>query len=439
MKKKIPIKDLTVGMYVEGIAESWLKTPFLNHRFFVKNDKQIQMIKDMGLEYLYIDTEKGADTSSVSDSYDDINDAYKELEKIPFLSKSDILIETTDQVDMDQLIYLKKEESFVKKAAKYTEGELNKYYSSLESYTQIDKKILKQGDFIDFSLYLKNSLLIEPYIEYRNRSIEVTDSIINIEGEFLIKRTENEKYRSFLNNLLNSRIYKSSELKKETENIVLREKLKLQIEKLLDNPRNEEQMRECKETVYEILTYIYNNKTSILDLIAAERQDYYTYIHCANVLILSVGLGLAMGMNKEEELYHLALGAMLHDIGNSQVPLTILNKPSRLSDNEYALMKKHVLIGKRILREHKTLSQEIYYPLMEHHEKSTGRGYPSGLTAKDMHLCGKIAALTDSYEALTTGRPFKTPLKSFEALSIIKDQLNDYSPDIFFKFVKMLG
>jgi HD-GYP domain-containing protein (c-di-GMP phosphodiesterase class II) len=102
-------------------------------------------------------------------------------------------------------------------------------------------------------------------------------------------------------------------------------------------------------------------------------------------------------------------------------------------------MKQHVVNGIRILSEEKDFPKNAFYPVVEHHERLTGGGYPRGIRSSGIHTIGRITSLVDTYDALTTARPYKRALTPFESLTIIERQIGDFDRDILMKFIKMLG
>ncbi|WP_059176674.1 HD-GYP domain-containing protein [Thermodesulfovibrio aggregans] len=130
---------------------------------------------------------------------------------------------------------------------------------------------------------------------------------------------------------------------------------------------------------------------------------------------------------------------MLHDLGKSQIPHEILNKQGKLNDTEYNIIKQHVLFGYELLENQKEFPKDSLTAVLQHHEKLSGKGYPFGLKADEIKLFGRITAIADCYDALTTRRPYKPPLTSYFALSIIVKEKGDYDPELLKAFIKMLG
>jgi len=119
-----------------------------------------------------------------------------------------------------------------------------------------------------------------------------------------------------------------------------------------------------------------------------------------------------------EIVHHIRVGGLLHDVGKIGVPDRILTKPDRLTDEEYAVMKNHTSIGANILKEVRMLKRELP-ALSEHHERMDGNGYPRGLADDEISLAGRIVAVADVFDALTSDRPYRKALEVEEALDIL--------------------
>ncbi len=152
----------------------------------------------------------------------------------------------------------------------------------------------------------------------------------------------------------------------------------------------------------------------------------------------SVGLGVAVNLPRPQ-IELLGMGAMLHDVGKSAIPGDILNKQGKLDDMEYMIIKTHVTEGEKILRSNPDVPPQAMPAALQHHEKLSGRGYPAGLKGTEINLFGRIVAIADCYDALTTKRPYKAPMTPFYALSIIAKETGDYDQELLKVFIKMLG
>lgn len=311
------------------------------------------------------------------------------------------------------------------------------YSFTKESHHQIDKTLMMPGTEVPFSIYIMSKFEKKPLIEASEKSPVKIPDIRLIDGDLVIDKSDIELYNQYINKILTSKDISSSELKK-IKSVALRENSKILMKKLLEDPRSGEAIKQSQVVVNGMIDNILENRDSIYDMLALRNHDYYTYTHCVNVAVLSVGLGVEMGLNRNE-IEKLGVGSMLHDIGKSAIPHEILNKQGKLDNIEYRIIMNHVVEGEKIIKERKDIHEDSIYSLTQHHEKLSGRGYPNKLSGKDIKLFGRITAIADCYDALTTQRPYKPAFTPFYALQIIAKDTGDYDPELLKMFIKMLG
>ncbi len=178
--------------------------------------------------------------------------------------------------------------------------------------------------------------------------------------------------------------------------------------------------------------------STIKSLITAlEARDQYTKGHTQRVSEYAVRLGKHLGLSKYA-LDDLEIGANLHDVGKIGVRDDILLKPGRLSDEEYAKIQEHAIIGAEILRPLKLLENVIPLILF-HHERWDGRGYPSMIKGDKIPLGARIIALADTYDAITSDRPYRKALSKEDALQIIRENLGkQFCPETGKAFLEMM-
>ncbi|WP_254510743.1 HD-GYP domain-containing protein [Anatilimnocola floriformis] len=157
---------------------------------------------------------------------------------------------------------------------------------------------------------------------------------------------------------------------------------------------------------------------TIRDVAKVARHDLCTFTHSANVACYSTMLAKALGVNDEQELQAIATAGMLHDLGKLEIPTAILNKPGRLTNEEFTQIKLHPVRGFQMLRKEFTLPQLML--VYQHHEKMDGSGYPVACTGVEIHWWARICAVADVYEALTGKRPYRRPNTANEALLIMR-------------------
>lgn len=152
---------------------------------------------------------------------------------------------------------------------------------------------------------------------------------------------------------------------------------------------------------------------------AIEKRDYYTAGHTKRVMKYSLMIGEKIGLSKEQ-LYWLSLSAILHDIGKIGIPDAILNKQAPLDDIEKEIMKKHPVLGYEIVKKVKGL-QKALDGILYHHETEDGSGYPEGLKNGDIPLFAKIIAVCDTFDAMTSDRPYRKALSYTKAVQELEE------------------
>lgn len=173
-----------------------------------------------------------------------------------------------------------------------------------------------------------------------------------------------------------------------------------------------------KQLIGNIVEELLLNKDTMVNLIDLKFFDDYTYFHSVNVAVLSIVIGVGVGLSKEE-LYNLGLGAILHDMGKIFIDKDVINKPGKLTPEEYEEIKKHSEFGYKYLKETYQIPTASYVGVLHHHEKYDGTGYPSNVSKDSISLIGRIIGIADVYDALISNRPYRAALLPSEAMEYI--------------------
>ncbi|MCE5311946.1 MAG: HD-GYP domain-containing protein [Nitrospiraceae bacterium] len=313
-----------------------------------------------------------------------------------------------------------------------------KYSFHKDQHYQIDRKLIIPGTSINFNLYSLDKFNLHAVIEADADSPAIVESSLDqLPGDIVINKSDIQLYRDYIDSIIKSPAA-VKDMPSNVKPIAIRESSKMVIKDLLDDPRSGEVINKSEEIVTNLIECMHEDNDAIYDLLSLSNYDYYTYTHSVNVAVLTLGLGNTTGMSKDR-LEELGLGALLHDIGKSAIPQEILNKQGKLDDYEYRVIQSHVIAGQNIISAHKSLSERSLQTLLQHHEKLTGKGYPFKLKGKYISLNGRIAAIADCYDALTTNRPYKQAFTPFTALSVIAKETGNYDPELLRAFIKMLG
>ncbi|MBF0502232.1 MAG: HD domain-containing protein [Candidatus Riflebacteria bacterium] len=171
---------------------------------------------------------------------------------------------------------------------------------------------------------------------------------------------------------------------------------------------------------------------------AIDAKDSYTHGHSKRVTELSMGLGQEINLGKSD-LENLRIASILHDIGKIGIPESILNKPNRLTDEEFQIIKSHPELGVRILKNVEFLGN-IVPIILHHHERFDGRGYPDSLKADEIPLAARIITISDSYDAMTSDRPYRKAMELDQACAeLLRCKGSQFDPDLTDAFIRMMN
>ncbi|MCI5620742.1 MAG: HD-GYP domain-containing protein [Lachnospiraceae bacterium] len=168
----------------------------------------------------------------------------------------------------------------------------------------------------------------------------------------------------------------------------------------------------------DLLEAIDSSDAIAIDISTLKTSDEYTFKHSVDVATISMILAKQQGMSKKD-IHDIGVAGLLHDVGKTKVPLEILNKPSRLNDDEFAVMKQHSVFSYRIVKARNEFSDAVCMAVLQHHEKINGAGYPLGATAQQITPYAKLLAVADIYDALVTERPYKKAFSQRDAVEMI--------------------
>jgi HD-GYP domain-containing protein (c-di-GMP phosphodiesterase class II) len=194
----------------------------------------------------------------------------------------------------------------------------------------------------------------------------------------------------------------------------------------------------CAPLVDEITESVMRNPGALISVVRLKQRDHYTYMHSVAVCALMVALGRALGV-EGEALRQIGLAGMLHDLGKAAMPLEVLNKPGKLTDDEFTLMKSHSERGHAMLVEGGGVGPLVLDVCLHHHEKVDGSGYPHGLSGENLSLFAKMGAVCDVYDAVTSVRPYKNGWDPGDALRKMAQWKGHFDTRIFQAFVKTVG
>lgn len=328
MLKKIKVKDVRLGMYIQEVCGSWMDHPFWKNSFMLTEDKDLNTLKNCGLDEVWIDTNIGLD------------------------------------IDADIAALSQKEEELK------VESELKK-------------------------------------IEQNSQKNEV---LVSLQVELIAAKKIHTKAKETVVSIFSD--------------VRMGNALKLD---------------DVASLVDEIDKSIARNPSAMINLSRLKNTDNYTYLHSVAVCVLMIALGRQLGL-KDEVLKQAGIAGLLHDIGKIFIPNEVLNKPGKLTDEEFNIVKAHPLKGWGFLKDSNEVNDLVLDVCRHHHERVDGMGYPDKLSGEALTLFARMGAVCDVYDAITSNRCYKKGWEPAESIRKMAEWKNGHFDEVIFHaFVKTVG
>ncbi len=194
----------------------------------------------------------------------------------------------------------------------------------------------------------------------------------------------------------------------------------------------------CMPLVEDISHSVWRNPDALVSLARLKTQDNYTYMHSVAVCALMVALGRTLGMD-EEACRQAGLAGLLHDLGKAVMPLAVLNKPGKLTDEEFGVIRSHPERGHELLLEGRGATPEMLDVVLHHHERVDGTGYPQRLSGEAFTTLARMGAICDVYDAVTSNRPYKAGWDPAQAIAQMAGWKGHFDATLFSAFVQSVG
>ncbi|MGP0173960.1 HD-GYP domain-containing protein [Pseudomonas sp. NCHU5208] len=198
------------------------------------------------------------------------------------------------------------------------------------------------------------------------------------------------------------------------------------------------QFEQAETLVEDISQSVMRHPNAFISLARLKHVNEYTYMHSVAVCALMIALGLQLGL-PTAAVREAGLAGLLHDIGKMAVPPELLDKPGKLSDEEFAIVRRHPEEGGSILIKCKQVSALVLDVCLHHHEKVDGSGYPHRLQSEQISLLAKMGAVCDVYDAITSNRPYKPGWDPAESIRKMAEWKGHFDEVVFQAFVKTVG
>lgn len=310
-----------------------------------------------------------------------------------------------------------------------------------EGFFQIALASLRADTVAEFELHLamqgRNPIL------YRSAHLEFTQDDIDRLTSYGVNHLyvpldQTEAYHQYMERHL-AEILSDPALPMEFRTRVAYDSAQSVIKDILEDPRSKDMLERSESLVESAVDFMFKESDSFYHLMSVMSFDYYTYTHSVNVMVFSSALAKQLGF-AQDEINTYSQGALLHDVGKSQIDPSIVSFRGKLNSEQWAEMKKHPVYGYELLTEQGVSHPGVLDIMRHHHEKLTGRGYPDGLVAKEISSWVRICTIADIFDALTTRRSYKDALDSFPSLRMMSEEMAAELDKEFFRvFVMMMG
>ena len=341
MLKRIQIRDLVLGMYVQEFCGSWMDHPFWRAKFLLKEPSDLARIRATSITELWIDTDRGLDVPSGTVT----------------LTQEDV--EARIDTDFSDLAAMHAMESAA--AAKPAAKPRRNAPTSMQDELHAAAAICRRGK----------------------------EAVISMFSEARMGRAVDAE--------------------------------------------------QAKGLAQEINDSVTRNPGALISLARLKTADDYTYLHSVAVCALMVALARQLGLS-DAHTRSAGLAGLLHDLGKAAVPIEVLNKPGKLTDEEFDVVRQHPVAGYDMLRETGQVTAPVLDACRHHHEKMDGTGYPDRLAGEKISLIARMTAVCDVYDAVTSDRPYKRGWDPSESLRRMTEWTGShFDPRVFQAFVKSIG
>ncbi|MFW5733950.1 MAG: HD-GYP domain-containing protein [Oceanidesulfovibrio sp.] len=196
---------------------------------------------------------------------------------------------------------------------------------------------------------------------------------------------------------------------------------------------------QSEKLVESVIDSVIRNEDAVVSLTKLRDFDEYSYTHSINVAVLAVAFGKNLGLS-HKMLRSLGSAGIFHDIGKARIPEAILNKPGKLTGEEFEVMKSHPKKGFDLLAKQGAAEEVVLLGVLQHHEKFSGRGYPDGVSGDEVSVLARIIAVADVYDALTSERVYKKGMLPHKALALMYSMRGmDFHTGYVERFIKSMG
>lgn len=315
---------------------------------------------------------------------------------------------------------------------------------SSEDLFPIPLAVMQPGTMAPVDLYILYDQTGH-YILYKRAQTrlpnEIRDRLIEhgVEKLYLRKKDE-DSYYAYVEENIHS-IIRDDLMPPDKASQLVYESSARVMENAFEDPRSGKNLRRAHRMVEATVLSILKDPEALWHMTSMASHDYYTYTHCVHVSMFLVTASRdVLGIADSETLQTIGLGGLFHDIGKSEIPEAILNKPGKLTAQEFDIVKKHPELGVDVVGRDRRMNRMAMRLVQSHHEHFDGGGYPHGLLGEGISRVCRLSTIIDVYDALTTNRAYARAREPYKALELMTDQMADqFDMAMLRQFVKFLG
>lgn len=373
--KKIPVDQVRLGMHLHSVEASWLDNPFWRSRFLLKREADLDKLRRSGAASCWIDVSAGLDVDGAEPAAPPTPSVPVEPQQPVQTAAAELAAAAAAQEEAPQTV-LKAREDATKAATQQ----------------EVSTKAGTVGE-----------------TPPRARADDEIEGWHSLADELKRAAGVMKQGRQVVGDLFEQ----------------------ARLGQALDAER-------CLPVVAAVTESIDRNPHALMTLSRLRKRHEYTFMHSVSVCALMVALARQMGMD-EQACHEAGLAGLLHDIGKSVMPESLLEKPSKLTSEEYSVIRTHPVRGHEILQEGRLTSEHALDVSLHHHERMDGAGYPHNLTGNEISLFVRMGAICDVYDAITTHRAYKARWDPAESIARMQKWKGHFDTDIFAHFIRTVG
>lgn len=307
-----------------------------------------------------------------------------------------------------------------------------------EDYYKVPIDLYRDGETVETDLYLY----------YQGQHILCKKKGIRWSGEdderiktfgadtFFVKFNSPAEHSQFLDEKLKNLLDRPN-VPLERKASVLYEVSDPILSKVYVTPKAAENIKQASSYVKNCIKFL-NQKGSLTELVALANRNLTEHTHALHVSTYSIALAKRVGAQSYEDIFALGMGALLHDVGKSEIDSKILKKPGELDNKEWQIVRQHPEMGLKLLEPRNEVPKVAKRIVLEHHERVNGKGYPYGI--KDLHQFSKIVGIADCFNALTSETEYSQKMSPFDALKFMLQHMSlEYDRPLLTAFIELLS